>query len=170
MDAFGKIVEIIVTVVLLFLVPFQYLETRKDMMVQNYITTETTYFVDSARNLGYISRNMYETYRKKLGETQKVVDVELEHYRLVKVLDEKKSLEQYEDVYENSYQQEGTKEILAELYEGSGTYDMHQGDFLKVKVKNAGAGRNGRVLTALFGMDVEFAGCEYGGMIRDEAY
>lgn len=170
MDAFGRIVEMMVTVVLLFLIPFQYLETRKDLMVQNYIAAETTYFVDSARNLGFISKNMYETYQRKLAETGKALDVELEHYQLVKVLDERKSFEQYEDVYENSYKQEGTREVLTELYEGSGTYDMHQGDFLKVKVRNLGAGRNGRVLSALLGMDVEFAGTEYGGMIRDEAY
>lgn len=170
MDAFGKIAELMVTVILLFLIPFQYMETRKDMMVQNYITTETAYFVDSARNLGYISKNMYETYQKKLSETGKAVDVQLEHYKKVKVLDEKKSLEQYEDVYENSYQEEGTREILSELYEGTGIYGMHQGDFLKVKVKNLGVQKSGRVLSALLGMDVEFAQTEYGGMIRDEAY
>lgn len=170
MDAFGKIAELMVTVILLFLIPFQYMETRKDMMVQNYITTETAYFVDSARNLGYISKNMYEAYQKKLSETGKALDVQMEHYKKVKVLDEKKSLEQYEDVYENSYQEEGTREILSELYEGTGIYGMHQGDFLKVKVKNLGVLKSGRVLSALLGMDVEFAQTEYGGMIRDEAY
>lgn len=168
MNAFGRIMEIIVTVVLLFLIPFQYMQTRKAMLVESYIATETTYFVDSMRNLGYVTKNMYETYQKKLSETGNAFDVAIEYYKLVKVYDEQKSMEKYEDTYANEFQQLGKEEILEELYEGDGSYEMHQGDYIKVVVKDLSGNRTSRMLSALLGMWTTFPGTEYGGMIRDE--
>ncbi len=59
MDSFGKIIEILVTGVLLFLFPIYYLSLQQDAVCQSQVRTTTSYFVDSVRNQGYMTRNMY---------------------------------------------------------------------------------------------------------------
>ena len=81
MDYFGRVMEILVTVILLFIVPLNYMSARNELLCQNYVTTETTYFVDSVRNVGFINRQMYETFVKKLAITNIPYEVSMTHYK-----------------------------------------------------------------------------------------
>ncbi|MFW5629485.1 MAG: hypothetical protein ACOCNB_01680 [Acetivibrio ethanolgignens] len=88
MHGFEKMVEMIVTIVLLFLVPIQYAGAKADILNRSYVMTETAYLVDSVRTTGKLTRQMYEEYEKKLGITRQVYEIELVHYK--KLLNETK--------------------------------------------------------------------------------
>ena len=85
MDSFGKIIEILVTTALLFLLPIYYLSLQQDAVCQSQVRTTTSYFVDSVRNQGYMTRNMYELFLQELDSTGQVYRVELTYYKKIEV-------------------------------------------------------------------------------------
>ena len=107
MDSFGKIVEILVTTVLLFFIPVYYISLRQDAVCQSQVRTETAYFVDSVRNQGYLTRNMYELFLKELDRTGQVYDVKLTYYKKIRTENE-------EGEYEVHYEAMYSEELLSE--------------------------------------------------------
>jgi hypothetical protein len=65
MNVFSKIIAIIITVILLLLTPLLYMAQKQDIISQSYISNETTKFIDSIKNSGYISIAMYMDFVKK---------------------------------------------------------------------------------------------------------
>lgn len=184
MNAFGKIVAILIATVLLFLCPIQYMALKQDILMQQYVTTQTSYFIDSVRNLGYITKQMYEEYMRRIELGNNLYEIELTHYHALfyeeegeQVSTDYKDISGYigeeEDVYRR-YMCYYTPDILEELYsEGSDyVYKMNQDDYLtiKVKLKNKSLGK--RMQELLLGVDYtdENYVTVYGGLIRDEAY
>lgn len=169
MDAFGRIVEIIVTAVLLFLVPLNYMAQKQDIISQSYVMSETAYLVDSVRNLGYLSKSMYETYLGKLRETNHVYRVELNHYS--KRADREEGTENYRYHYYGIY----TEDILDSLYSEenhSALYRFSQGDFFQMSVKNQDKTLASKIGEAILGQSISGPqiAAVYGGGIRDEIY
>lgn len=166
MDSFGRIAELIITVLLLFFVPLEYMAVKQDAISQTYVTAETSYFVDSVRNLGYVNREMYETFIRKLDCTNNVYDIEMTHHRY--------KLEPNEDSYRGHYYSNDKGEILNTIYaETEKTqYLFHQGDYflLKVKNKNKTFGNAVQELFLEFELPLEQIYVVYGGAIRDEIY
>jgi len=184
MNAFGKIVAILIAVVLLFLCPIQYVAQKQDILMQQYVTTETSYFIDSVRNLGYITKQMYEEYMQRIELGNNLYEVELTHYHALfykedgeEVDNDYKAISGYigeeEDTYRR-YMCYYTPDILEELYneENGYIYKMNQDDYLtmKVKLKNKTLGKQMQEL--LLGVDYTDGNyvTVYGGLIRDEAY
>lgn len=180
MESFGRIVEIIVTVILLFLVPIQYTAAKQDMVCQTYVSSETAYLVDSVRNLGYLSKNMYETFLKKLRESNHIYKIELTHYQKRSDIQnsQEAALALEEDLNHSvNYYGIYTEDILNELYQASqggqsGSYYFRQGDYFSVKVMNLDKTLWAKIKEMLYGRsfhDNEIMAV-YGGGIRDEAY
>lgn len=169
MEAFGRIAEIFVTAILLFLVPLNYTAAKQDMINQTYVMTETFYLVDSVRNLGYLSANMYETYLKKLKATGHVYQVDMTQYRKEAVVRE--NGEDYQYHYFGIY----TEEIKAVLYSEKpepAEYRFGQGDHFLLKVYNLDQSFFSRMSELLTGRTSGGPQISviYGGAIRDEAY
>lgn len=166
MESFGRMFEILVTIVLIFFIPIQYFAVKQDMISQTYVTTQTTYLVDSVRNLGYLNKGMYESYLRKLQGTNNIYEIRMTHYQLVN----EEENEDYTKHYFSTYE----KDILNQVYEdsGNGRYEFHQGDYLMVKVQNKNK-TLGSILTGNF-MGIsppkEQIQVVYGGMIRDEGF
>ncbi len=163
MDSFGRMIEIIITVILLFLVPIQYMAIRQDSICQSYVTTETAYFVDSVRNTGFVTKGMYQTFLRKLSGTSQVYEVELNHYRRVIDLTDENYSEYYQGIY--------TQDIIEGMEElGREGYLFGRGDFFSVKVVNVNKTLGTRMQELFTGR--AFPGGEicvvYGGAIRDE--
>ena len=81
-DPFGKIVDILIAVILLFIFPLLYFGQRTDSITQQVVTSKTAEFVDTIRTQGYLSKNMYKTFLEQLGTTNNIYDIQLEHKEL----------------------------------------------------------------------------------------
>lgn len=128
MHGFEKMVEIIVTVILLFLVPLQYAGAKADVVSRSYVMTETAYFVDSVRNTGCLTTQMYQEYLKKLAVTGQVYDIEITHYQ--------KLLNETESGYQTYYHGVYTEELLKQLFSEEDRYEFLPGDFIRLQVKS----------------------------------
>lgn len=184
MNAFGKIVAILIAVVLLFVCPIQYVAQKQDVLMQQYVTTETSYFIDSVRNLGYITKQMYEEYMQGIELGNNLYEVELTHYHALfykeageEVGNDYEAISGYMGEEEDTYRRYMcyyTPDILEELYnEKNGyIYKMNQDDYLtiKVKLKNKTLGKQMQeLLVGVNYTDGNYV-TVYGGLIRDEAY
>lgn len=154
-------IEIIVTVFLLFLVPLQYIEMKQDLVCQVYVQNETIYFVDSVRNLGYVNRSMYQLFQKRIEQTNHVYHINLVHYKRL----------QSEETGGNQYVGTYTELILDELYGEEDTkYSMNKGDFFSVEIVNKDKTLSTRIFEMLIDKTVTMDEIyvTYGGGIRDE--
>lgn len=184
MNAFGKIIAILIAAFLLFICPIQFVAQKQDILMQQYVTTETSYFIDSVRNLGYVTKQMYEEYMRRIEIGNNLYEIELTHYHALlynedgeQVGTDYKEVSGYvgeeEDVYRR-YMCYYTPDILEVLYyeESDCIYKMKQDDYLtiKVKLKNKSPGK--RIQELLVGIDYTDGNyvTVYGGLIRDEAY
>ncbi len=158
MDSFGRVIEILVTVVLLFLVPVYYISLKQDAVCRVQVQTETAYFVDSVRNQGYLTRNMYELFLKELDRTGQVYDVELTYYKRVEVQNE---AGEYETHYESSRMEEFLSEEKAEFQKGG---------FFKAEVQNISRPLSAKITDMVLAADISDKQIYtvYGGAIRDE--
>lgn len=171
-NALGKIVVILFSVLLFFILPILYLSQKQDVINQNYVMTETVKFVDSIKNQGYLTKNMYDSYIKKIDETNNVYTVEIEHsHKTISPLYDEDSKQFLDDISTNYYSTY-EEDILKELYEGSGTYTFSQGDYISVKVYNKNKTFSAKLQQSLY--HSEMPGIQilitYGGIIRDEDY
>jgi hypothetical protein len=167
--------ELLVTVVLLFLVPLNYMAIKQDMICQTYITTEVSYLVDSVRNLGYVTDQMYTTFLRKLEATNQVYDVELIHYkRVIDPIIEEDAVVWNECNYYCTY----TEDILNQLYmennmdDSVNCYRLNQGDYFTMKVSNKNKTFAVRLQEFFLNRSISAKQIMvvYGGAIRDEAY
>lgn len=78
-DSLGKIVALILAVLLLFIYPTKNEFERLDETSRIFVLTETAKFVDSVRNLGYVTPSMYQEYVGRLGATNNSYEVRMEH-------------------------------------------------------------------------------------------
>lgn len=171
MDSFGRILEILITVVLLFLVPLNYMATKQDMICQTYINTETSYLVDSVRNLGYLSESMYQTFLKRIHATNHVYEISFTHYKQVTDLIYEEGKEETEAEYANNYYGIYTEEISG-MMETDKIYKMKQGDYFVLKIQNVDKTLSVKLKELFLNRKIEGAQIlvVYGGAIRDEAY
>lgn len=163
MQGFEKIIELLVTIVLLFLVPLQYAGAKADVVNRSYVMTETAYLVDAVRTTGRLSKQMYQEYLAKLRATRQAYDIELSHYE--------KLLNETEEGYETYYHGIYTEDILEQLFSEKEAYDFLPGDFLRVQVNGIGPSMAERF--SLFRRAGNAAETQvqaiYGGRIRNEA-
>ena len=169
MDYFGRVAEILVTAVLLFIVPLNYMSARNELLCQTYIETETVYFVDSVRNIGFIDKQMYETFIRKLSVTKIPYEISMSHYKN-KVGNQISEQEGKEDVYYSYYQgiyhEDMMNQILEENY-----YYFNKGDFFSVVVRKNGLTWGDYLENFLTGRNQNTSEIQvvYGGSIRDES-
>lgn len=158
MDAFGKIVEIIITVILLFVAPLYIVAGMKDISNQIYLNTQTTMFVDTVRNQGYIDSSLYESYCNMLESTGNIYDIEMIHY-----------CQMYDDNYNKYYYEYYNDSIIPALNDGE--YLMNSGDLFSVKIVMKNQSMFDKLASIIIGADGrEDSILSYGGIIRDEAY
>lgn len=163
MHGFEKIVELLITIVLLFLMPLQYAGAKTDVLNRTYVMTETAYLVDAVRSTGRLTDQMYQEYVRRLGTSGQVYEIQITHYE--------KLLNETEEGYETYYHGVYTEDILTRMFEDR-QYDFFPGDFFKVQVNSIGPSMAERL--SLFSKAGEGLGKKevqviYGGRIRNEA-
>lgn len=169
MNSFSKIIAILISVFLLFIAPILYLAQKQDAIILTVVEKETTDFINTVRNNGYVNRDMYQQYINKIDKTGNIYDIQIchAHKKTVPNYDESTNtvLEGYNSYFINTYQDE----IFGAFDKGE-EYDFNQGDYISITVKNRNKTMATRIMEAIYGraMDTEQIVFAYGGMIRDE--
>lgn len=169
MNPLSKIIAIILSVILMFIVPIMYMAQKQDVISQSYVSNETTVFIDNIKNSGYISMEMYMDYIHKIDATNNLYSIEMVHAnKIVEPLYDENTgtfLEDYYIYYVNTYQDK----ILETLDQGK-DYKFNQGDYISITVVNQTKTIATRLMELFYSSDVpdEQILVTYGGMIRDE--
>lgn len=180
-DSLSKVVALIIAVFILFVFPMKNEFERQDETSRMLVLTETTKFVDSVRNLGYITPAMYMELTQKLGATNNIYEIKMEHYakRYDPLYeDPKNQKEEEKGKFNVNYQGEYTKEIMKVLFPDPALgikvrfYKMSKGDYFAVKVVNKNKTMATKMQEMLYNADfaAEKIMVNYGGMIKDETY
>lgn len=159
-DSLITIFSILLAVLLMFIFPIMDTWERQDDISYMSIYSNVVEFVDSARNLGYISYDMYETFLKSIYATGNRYEITIEHrnFELIPGFDS--------GVYINTY----TNSIIDQL-EKNKRYNMSAGDYFYVSVKNTNKTQSTQMKEVLYAsMQETFKiGVPYGGMVRNTA-
>lgn len=141
-NSFGKIVSILILAVMLFIVPLKYYMEKNQALQEMYVSTKTIELVDSARNTGFITKDMYDQYMADITRMNKIYRIRLEH-TIYAVNKENQTREKYE-----------VTDIESELYK-SGIYKFKVEDYFKIQVIQI---PDNRMISY------------YGGYIKNEVY
>lgn len=135
MNAFEKIIAILVACILMFIYPIYSMSLKTNNVVETYVDDQTANLVDTIRSTGKLTYDMYTMYTKMLTNTANVYDISITHQHAIyyPVYDDAGvATGDVELKYENVY--EG--DILDEIYNGSGEYKFTEGDYVSIKIKN----------------------------------
>lgn len=184
-NALSKVVAIFIVVFLLFIYPIKNELERQDETSRIYVLNKTIGFVDSVRNLGYISPDMYENYLSELATTGNLYKVELEHAKLeyIPVMEYNSATGLYETQpgeFQKSYMDTGTEAIEECLFPVTyppappllgHPYEMRMGDYFTVNIVNQNKTMATRIQEMVYGRGIspEKIFVTYGGMIKDES-
>ena len=131
---------------------------RQDDISYMSVYANVVEFVDSARNLGYITDDMYYSFLRSVYSTGNRYQITLEHrnFELVPGFES--------GVYVNTY----TNSIINKL-NTTGRYDMEAGDYFYVSVKNTNKTQATQIQEVIYASTQETfkIGVPYGGMVRN---
>lgn len=169
MDSFGKIIAIFLATILMFISPLLYMAQKQDAISQIYVSSETTKFIDSIKNSGYISRNMFDDYVHKIDKTGNLYHIEIthSHKKVAPIVDVDTNvvLEDFSSYYYNTYEDE-----IFEQFDQGKDYYFNRGDLISIVVSNKNKTTAVSILESFLGRDIADTQIvvTYGGMIRDE--
>lgn len=175
-DSLSKIVAIIIAVVLLFIYPIMIIAERQDDTTRIFVLAETTKLVDSVRNLGYITTNMYKEYINVLAATNNIYNIKMEH--LHTRVDSLETREVDDDSFQSdigvNYEGYYTDEILdviKPIEKQNNKYLFSKGDYFSINVRNINDTLNDKIRSMLLNFDFRASNINifYGGMIKNEA-
>jgi hypothetical protein len=123
-DTLSIIFAILIALILMFLFPLVDSWDLQDNLSYAIAYSATVDFVDTARNTGYISSDLYDTFQNKLLATGNTYDITLEHREF------NEDLKAYLSVY--------TNEIEKDLADSSKSHihKLDKYDYFYVTVKN----------------------------------
>lgn len=81
MDAFGRMIAIVLTVILIFLLPIKYVAINRDAAADSQAHFETVKFADQIMLQGYLTTGMYNDYLYKINTGGQLYEVEIIHGR-----------------------------------------------------------------------------------------
>ena len=177
-ESLSKIVSIIIAVLLLFIFPVMNMFEKQDDISRNIVFNETTKFVDSVRNLGYITPKMYNDFLIKIEATGNVYEISMTHMHLVvyPVYTDVTDLSSFQDKasenYENYYNDEIMNQLFPEVTSGDEIYRLSCGDYFLVETVNKNKTMGTKIREFILNVDLPDRNIivNYGGMIRNESY
>ena len=178
-----KILGFFLAAVLLFLVPVMNMLERQDSAAYTVVFTETNRFVDSARDAGYITPNLYSEFVRRIHATGCTFQIRIEHVKsmISPVYRQNGQVLEFTGEYEINRISQGEDAILSVLFPDDSSldefgkarrYDMKAGDLLFVEVKNNGKTMSTalRDMILLSDTQVPTLFVRAGGLVRNEAY
>jgi len=180
-DALWKLVGFLLSAVLLFAIPTMAILERQDDVTRALVQTEVNRFVDTSRDMGYISPQVYSRFTDRLEATGLHYTIKLRHEKKtwVPVYESVGTSLVFQGEYRQSRVVEGESVVLSVLYPDDSTsvydkqrqYAMHEGDLLFVEVQNTGETMSGSLRKLLYFGNGTSSGilARAGGMVRNEA-
>lgn len=179
-ETLSKIIALIISLVLLFIFPIENMLTRQDDISKVVVLSETAEFVDSVRNLGYITPLMYSQYTQALSTTGNIYEITMEHkhYSIDPVYLDPVDTTSFQQDYSKNCNCTYTKDIMSTLFpdipitENNNYYFLSKGDIFSVNVnnKNKTAATKVQQMLLMSHLPVNRIIVTYGGMVRDEDY
>lgn len=177
-DILSKIVALILAVFLLFIFPTMNMFENQDNISRILVFNETTKFVDSVRNLGYITPRMYEEYNKKISATGNIYSIKMEHMHLkidpiyTDVNDLSTFQENANSNYDNFYNDDILKILFSNKDMEDRKYTLNNGDYFTLKVSNNKSTMGTKIKELLLNINLPEKNIvvNYGGMIKNETY
>jgi len=163
-DAFGKIVGFMLVSVLLFFVPISFYAGRQQNLTQLYIINESMQFVESVKNTGIITEDMYRSFEDRVYGLSGRYKIELArtHYEYNK--DKAGDYVKTEKVY---YLPQLEEEITE-----NGQIEFEKGDYVYLRVTRIGKGLIECMSNCVSGIVVpeNEVISFYGGYVKNESY
>lgn len=180
-DALWKLVGFLLSAVLLFAIPTMALLERQDDITRALVQTEVNRFVDTSRDMGYISPQLYSRFTDRLGATGLRYNIKLRHEKRtwIPVYENVGAGLVFQGEYDQSRVMEGEATVLSTLYPNNTVsvddkqrqYPLHQGDMLFVEVQSTGETMAGSLRRLIYFGRETSSGilARAGGMVRNEA-
>lgn len=151
---------------------------NQDDTTKVFVLTETAKFVDSVRNLGYITPNMYQEFSRKLSATNNIYAIEMEHYhkKYDPIYGDPTVASTFKNDFNVNFKATYTNVIMDKLFpttiKPDRTYKLSQSDYFAVRVRNTNKTLATKVQEMLFNANLGNAKIiiRYGGMVKDENY
>lgn len=163
-DSLSVIFATIVAAIIMFLFPMLDTWERQDDLSYVAAYTAVVNTVDSVRNTGRLTSNMYSSLIETLNATGNRFDIQLEHRAAEYV--NVPGTSDYKIVYLNYYTQDIENRLNA-----SGEYvDFRKGDYFYISVKNRNKTQATVLKENLYATKLETfkIGVPYGGQVRNE--
>ena len=156
-DSLIVVFSMILAVILMFVFPIMDTWERQDEISYMSVYATVVEFVDSVRNLGYITPTMYTQFLQSINATGNRYEVTLEHRKRIY------NINAYKNVY--------TTTIEGILDSGNDYRDMKAGDYFYVSVKNTNKTQSTVIKESVYASKQETfkIGVPYGGMVRNTA-
>ena len=157
-DSLIVIFSMILAVILMFVFPIMDTWERQDDISYMSVYASVVEFVDSVRNLGYITPTMYTQFLQEINATGNRYEVTLEHRKRIYTPE----INAYKNIY--------TTTIEDILFNQKKEYrDMAAGDYFYVSIKNTNKTQSTLIKEVVYASRQETfkIGVPYGGMVRN---
>lgn len=163
-DAFGKIIGFMLASVLLFIVPLNFYANRQQNLSQLYVINESMQFVESVKNTGVITEDMYHGFEANVLALGGRYKVELSRTHFEYNQDNTGDYVKTEEVYY-------TPQLMEEI-EADGRIEFSEGDYVYLRVSRTGKGLMECMGDCFFGVAVpeNEVISFYGGYVKGESY
>ena len=179
-ETLSKVFALIIAVLLLYIFPVENMLTRQDDIAGVFVLNETAEFVDSVRNLGYITPVMYRQFSQVLATTgnRYAIVMEHRHVNIQPVYTDPDDITSFQHDYSSHYQTFYHDDIMQTLFPAVNplpadtNYYLSKGDLFTVQVMNENKTIATRVQELLLMTDLPVRKIivNYGGMVRDESH
>lgn len=163
-DAFGKVVGFMLASVLLFLMPLTFYAGRQQNLTQLYIINESMQFVESVKNTGVITKDMYCGFEELVYGLSGRYKIELSrtHY-------------EYNKDKAGDYVKTEKSYYLSQLMEEIDRYgriEFEDGDYVYLRVTRIGKGFIECMSDCVLGIVIpeKEVISFYGGYVKNESY
>ena len=127
-NAFSKIVAIILSVIIMFIIPVKYYALENRKLVNARILDEITYFTDGVRNTGILGNRDYILLCETLYHLGGGYKIEMIHWNHE---DENKDIAFNRPYFDQAY---STEDILRQLK--TGDYYLKERDYIKIIIRD----------------------------------
>ncbi len=179
-ETLSKTFALILAVLLLYIFPVENMLSRQDDMTRVFVLNETAEFVDSVRNLGYITPVMYLQFTEVLSASGNRYEIIMEHQHtsIDPIYTDPDDITSFQHDYNRNEYTTYTDDILETLFPATTVvpsdpyYYLSRGDTFTVQVANVNKTIATRVQELLLMTDLPAKRIlvRYGGMVRDEGH
>ena len=162
-DSLSIIFAIIVALIIMFIVPLMDTWELQDNLSYTVTYAAVTDFVDTCRNVGYISLDSYQAFQQTLLSTGNTFAITMEHrdQKEIPLVNDAGEVEMMRTAFYNTY----TSQIEFELYQNH-IYKLDKYDYFFVSVKNTNTTQASIINQLVADDSSNFKiGCAYGGCV-----